>query len=218
MESQFPGNQKMPKSNPPQAPERAADANEKRVEAIVGEGEVIIKKPSLSKRFAKTFFSGEAPKSVVSFVFQQVLVPAARDMVFQAGREALQRVLYPGGAGSDGRSAYSQNGPIVSYNRFSAPVAVRAERTTVSHQARTTQSFDELVFPSRTQAEAVIDEMLVLLKKYGHVTIGDFFDLSGVTPEYTDRNYGWKDLRGVVPLPCNGGYQLNLPRPEIIRG
>lgn len=215
---QFPANSKMPRVTPqdPQTPEPAE--KEKRVEKAVVEGTVVRKKQSLGKRFANNFLSGEAPKSVFGYVAMQVLLPAARDMLFDAGREALQRVLYPSGGNSDTRrSGYRSSGTVTAYNRYAQPATVRAERTTVSHQARTAQSYDELIFPSRMDAEHVIDEMLILLEKYQSVSVGDFFDLANITPEYTDRKYGWKDLRGVVPIPRDGGFILTLPRPELLK-
>lgn len=217
--AEFPGNSKMPtKLTSQAAPGPTADV-EKRVEKpVVHEGDVIRKKQPLGKRFAKTFLSGEAPKSVMGHVAQTVIVPMVKDLISRGVQETLQRVLWPNGSSSSS-SSYYQNGPVISYNRFSTPgpTARTDQRTTVSHQGRTAMKYDELVFPSRTHAEQVIDAMMPLLEKYKFVTVGDFFDLAGVSAEWTDRDYGWRDLRGIVPIPCQGGFQLNLPRPEHIK-
>lgn len=218
MEPNFPGNSKMPRPTPkaPPAPEQAE--NEKRVEKAVVSGEVIRKKKPLGRRFVESFFSGEAPKSVVGYVAMQVLMPAFKDMVADAGREAIDRILFPSGQNtSRSRSSFRQGNSVVNYNRYSATNPAQPERASVSHHARTTQNFDELLFPTRLAAEQVLDEMFVLLEKYQAVSVGDFFDLANITPEYTDRKYGWTDLRGVVPVRRGGAFVLDLPRPELLK-
>lgn len=216
--AEFPANSKMPKTNP--APGPAADV-EKRVEKPVVEGTIVRKqKKGLGKRFVEVFFSGETPRSVASNIAMQVVLPAARDMLFTSGRDALHRLLYPTGSDTRG-SSWRSSGPVIAYNRYmQAPSAQQPQaqqRTTVSHQGRTMGNYDELVFPSRSHAEQVIDEMLLLLEKFGTVTVGDFFDLAGVSTEFPDRDHGWRSLQGVAPIPRDGGFILNLPRPERIK-
>lgn len=214
---EFPANSKMPHTpqGPPKTPPPAG--NEKRVKEAVVEG-VIVHKPkkSLGRKFSELFFSGETPKSVAANVATGVLIPAVRDMLFTAGRDALQRVLYPGGNSNAG-SAWRPGGgaPVVAYNRYAQPSTPQPDqRATMSHQGRTTGNYEELLFPSRMHAEQVVDEMLLLLQKFQTVTVGDFFDLAGVTTEFPDRSHGWRTLQGVVPIPRDGGFILNLPRPE----
>lgn len=213
---EFPANSKMPRTpqGPPQTPPPAE--NEKRVKEPVVEGVIIRKsKKSLGRKFSELFFSGETPKSVAANVATGVLIPAVRDMLFTAGRDALQRVLYPGGNAASSNGWRPGGAPVVAYNRYaqSAP-APQPERATVSHQARTTGNFEELLFPSRTAAEQTVDEMMRLLKEYQTVSVGDFFDIAGVSTDYPDRSHGWRNLQGVVAIPRDGGFILNLPRPE----
>lgn len=214
---EFPANSKMPRTpqGPPQTPPQAE--NEKRVEKPVVEGVIVRKaKKSVGRKFSELFFSGETPKSVAENVAKGVLIPAFRDMLFTAGRDALQRVLYPNGSANNSSAWRPGGGPVIAYNRYAqpTPAAQPEQRTTVSHQARTMGNFEELIFPSRMHAEQVVDEMLRLLEKFGTVTIGDFFDLAGVSTEFPDRTNGWRNLQGVVPIPRDGGFILNLPRPE----
>ena len=46
------------------------------------------------------------------------------------------------------------------------------------------------------------------------VTVGEFYGLGGITPEYTDGKGGWKNLRGANVQSVRDGYRINLPRPE----
>lgn len=216
--AEFPANSKMPPrmNNPQVAP---ADP-EKRVEKAVVEGTIVRKaKKGVGKRFVELFFSGETPKSVMTNVATGVVLPAVRDMLFTAGRDALHRVLYPTGQSGAGGSTWRQGGgAVIAYNRYAqSPTPQPDQRTTMSHQGRTTGNYEELLFQSRTQAEQVIDEMFLLLEKFGTVTVGDFFDLAGVSTEFPDRTHGWRSLQGVAPIPRDGGFILNLPRPEGLK-
>lgn len=225
----FPSNSRMPRSTPPvpvtstpaDVPKPEPETTEKRAEKVVT-GEVIRKKPGLGKRFMETFFSGEAPKSVIRHVGLNVLLPSGKDVLRDAVMEGLDRLLWPSGrSGSSSRTSTTiRNGinSVVSYNRMSQ-TNNQQSRPTVSNYARTTQNFDELIFPSRMEAETVIEHMYVLLEKYPAVTVGDFFDLAGITNiEYTDRKFGWRSLQGVQVVRSGGGYIVHFPdKPELLK-
>ena len=51
------------------------------------------------------------------------------------------------------------------------------------------------------------------MEAYGLVRVADFYDLVGVTGNYTDNKYGWTNIRSaeIVRLR-DGGYVIKLPR------
>ena len=51
-----------------------------------------------------------------------------------------------------------------------------------------------------------------LIDQYGVVSVGDLYDLVGVTGAYTDNNYGWTDLRTASVVRTRDGYMIKLPR------
>ena len=51
-----------------------------------------------------------------------------------------------------------------------------------------------------------------LIDQYGMVSVGDLYDLVGVTGQYTDNNYGWTDLRTASVVRTRDGYMIKLPR------
>lgn len=77
--------------------------------------------------------------------------------------------------------------------------------------------YDRLIYASRAEAQEVVDAMCDILLKSKYVTVSDFYALSGVSSTWVDDNYGWESLVGVIPVPHNGGFQLNLPVPEQIK-
>lgn len=88
----------------------------------------------------------------------------------------------------------------------------------MSRRARANFDFDEIILPTRVEADQVLERMFDLLDKYEIVTVADLYDLVGVDSNYTDEKYGWEDLRGAdVDRLSRGGYLLDLPRPEPLR-
>ena len=51
-----------------------------------------------------------------------------------------------------------------------------------------------------------------LVSTYGLVSVADFFDLLGVTGNYTDNNYGWTDIRNAKVMRVKDGYMIKLPK------
>ena len=56
-----------------------------------------------------------------------------------------------------------------------------------------------------------------LLETYKMVTVADFYDLVGVTCDYTDNNYGWTSLRSAEVVRVRDGYIIKLPRALPIK-
>lgn len=190
---------------------------EKKVDQIVT-GKVNRRKPPLGKRFADVFLGGDA-RSVWNYVVFDVLVPAAKDMVADAGSTAIERTLFGdsrgGGRRPGSRRGSSPNG-YVNYNNFSRAQASQADPRTreMSHVSRGRHDFDEIILATRHEAEDVIGKMFDLINEYEQVTVADLYDLVGVTAQYQDHNWGWTDIRGSGATRIrNGDYLLDLPRP-----
>ena len=79
-------------------------------------------------------------------------------------------------------------------------------------KASVSQSWDDIVYPTRGDAEMVLSEMEDLLDNFKVVSVADMFDLAGVSSSYTDNKYGWTDLRDAYVERCRDGYMIRLPR------
>ena len=52
-----------------------------------------------------------------------------------------------------------------------------------------------------------------VIETYGMVSVMDLYDLVGISGQYTDNNYGWKNLRNAEPIRTRDGeYMLKLPK------
>lgn len=81
---------------------------------------------------------------------------------------------------------------------------------------KTPQSYNNIIFDSREDAEDVLDGLQQILDKYNNVSIGDFNDITGIIGSFTDHKYGWKDLSGASVTRSLDGYVLNLPRVILL--
>jgi hypothetical protein len=193
---------------------------ERRAEQIV-EGRVVVRKRSTGTRFRQMFFGADT-HNVFDIVGRDVLIPAAKDMVADALRETVERMIFGEARDrrtrSSGSRSYS-NPPPVNYNRYSSSTRddPRSRDTMPVRRSRSSRDLDEIILDSRVEADLVLERLDVMLEKYKVVTVGDLYDLLGVAPQNTDEKWGWYDLRGSRPIRHRrGGYLLSLPQVEPI--
>ena len=74
----------------------------------------------------------------------------------------------------------------------------------------------DLIIASRAEAEQVLDEMYELLDTYKQVTVADFYDMLGISSEFTDNKYGWTNLNGARVIRVRDGYRIDLPREQVL--
>ena len=79
------------------------------------------------------------------------------------------------------------------------------------------RSLQNLDFEFRGDADDTLSQMYDAIRQYGQVSVGDLWDLMGVSNESTDYNYGWYNLDGAFIKGIPGGYRLMLPRPVPLR-
>jgi len=213
--SEFPANAKNPprKAKDGDAPKR----EEKKVKRVVT-SEVTRRPKPLGKRFAETFVLGDM-KSTSGHVVFDVMIPAAKDMLVDAGYEMLQRIFYGESRGGHrrGRGSSPANNSQVNYNKMSSSsYARRDESRPMSRRDRATHNFDEITLDHRSEAEEVLENLYELIGQYDVATVADLYDMIGTTSDFTDEKWGWTDLRGSGVHKTRYGYLLDLPKPSPI--
>lgn len=209
---QFPAN-----SHKTRAAPEEKQSETKKVEKVV-EGDVVRRKKPLGKRFAETFFGGDA-KGVVAYVVMDVLIPAAKDTVADAFSQGIERMLFGEVRSTSRRTGQRPGGGAgyTNYNRYSSPrESTRREdpRNSISRRARSSHDFDEIILATRAEATEVVDRLFDLIAKYETATVADLYELVGVSGNYTDDKWGWTDIRGAGVTRVRNGYLLDLPKPE----
>lgn len=205
----------------PAKPSQQSEGERPKPEKAI-EGEASIKRKTVGKRFS-AIFTGVSLKEIVDDAIDQAIIPGIKGMIRDAGERALDRWL-GNGAGSRIPNAAARtmvtNVAHVAYNKFSAPNAamVRPDATrppmAMSRRGQSVHDFEEIEFATRKDASIVLDLMYDRLQQYGSVSVAEFYAWADVRGNFTDQNWGWRDLTGAGPtMARNGMFVLNLPAP-----
>jgi len=177
-------------------------------------GKATRKRRSLRKQFSSTFVAGDL-KTSVKYVIFDVLLPAARDMIVEAGQQGIEKLIF--GDSRRRGSRIPPSGPTghIQYNRYSSTGSrFSGPQRAMSREARARHDFDEIVLDNRTEAEEVIDRLFDLVRQYDSASVADLYELVGLGSTHIDHKWGWTDLQGAGVSRIRGGYLLDLPEPE----
>ena len=178
---------------------------EKHIEKVV-EGKVKVKKKGELHKLADVFIS-EDIKNVKSYVLNDVLVPTIKKAISDVVRDGIDMILF-GDTSSSRKRGIGSN--YVSYRSYSDPRDDRRSRN--DDRNRPSGLEDEIVFESRGEAEAVRNEMMNTIDRYGLVTVSDLYDMSNLEKPYTGNRFGWTNIRNSEVVRVRDGYIIKLPK------
>lgn len=186
--------------------QKQAATEKKKVEKVVS-GTAVVKKRSEARKLADIFISEDA-ENVKSYIFMDVLVPAIKKAVSDIVTDGIDMILY----GSTGRSKKGGRADKVSYRSYYDDKG--SERYRSSGSSR--YNYDDIKIPTRAEAEEVLDRLDEIIEMYDAATVADYYDLCGVTGQYTDQKYGWTNLRNAKIERVRDGYIIKLPSARPI--
>ena len=198
---------------PPNSDVSKRAAQDKNIERVTS-GEAVRRKRPLRRQFRDVFVGGTI-RDAMHFVVLDVLLPAAKDMIVEAGSQGIEKLIFGEGRRYRGVTR-PQSGPLgnIQYNRYSSTRMPSSASRALSRRARAEHNFDEIVLDSREEAEEVIDRLFDLVSRYDTATVSDLYELVGLSSNYTDNQWGWTDLRGAGVQRIRDGYLLDLPDPD----
>ena len=158
------------------------------------------------RKFADVFIA-EDVSNIKSYVFSDILVPAAKKLVVDIAMDSLNMFFYGGTKRSDNRLGAASH---VSYNRFYDRANDRSYNNT--NNSRGFLNYDDLVFENRGEADLVLTRLCEVIETYGVATVGDLYDAVGKTCDYTYEKYGWTNLGTAKVSRVRDGYVLDLPK------
>lgn len=193
-----------PSSQTPTPPEKA--------EKVI-EGTAVIKKSPWYRRMSRSMVVEDAP-TVFEGVLQDVIIPTTKNLVRDAAVGLIERTLY-----GSVRTPAGVRPPVVGGSR--PPLRHRYDtepsREPVREARHNRVDVGNITLRSITEAENVLARMFLYLEEYGLVSLSDLYDFVGVSGAFTDRNYGWRDLKNAAYRQVRDGYQLVLPDPTLLR-
>lgn len=184
---------------------RQEQQSEKKVEAVIS-GTAKTRKKGEMKKFADVFIAEDA-NNVKSYILMEVIIPAVKKAISDIVTTGIDMILY----GEAGRSRKNNSTSKVSYRQY---YERENERTRAgSGNRRAGFDYDEILFDTRGDAEAVLDAMNDIISQYGVISVSDFYDLANVANDnYTMNRYGWTNIAGATAVRVRDGYILKLPR------
>ena len=163
---------------------------------------IVTGQAKLKKKGFFDFFVSEDASSVKSYLLSDVLVPNIKRLIQELVTSGINQLLY----GNDYKPAKSSNNTSrVSYNSFSSSPATQPNR-------RRGNDIIEIEVDTYQDSQNVIYQLQALIDQYQQATIADLYDLVGIDGDFTDNNYGWKDLTRVSTIPYGRKYIIRMPR------
>lgn len=190
-------------SNSYKSKEEKKDSEKKLVKVV--KGSVRTKKKSDIQKIADIFIA-EDVSSVKNYILMDVLVPAIKKAIDDIVSDGVHMLLYNGDRKNGTRSTASK----ISYRQYSD----QDNREYKLAGSRSGFNYDDIIFDSRGDAEAVLSAMQDVIDQFGKVSVADLYDLAEVSnTNYATNKYGWADIRHAETYRLrNGGYILKLPR------
>lgn len=172
---------------------------EKTVKKVVN-GKVKTKKNE-GRKLMNMFISEDA-KNVKSYIVLDVLVPAIKKAILDIVTDGADMILYGGSHGGKRKS-----GNKVSYRSY-----YDDKKDDKDYRSKGRFDYDDLVFDSRSECEAVREQMVEIIDQYGFVTVADMYDMADLPAPYTSSKYGWTNIRTAETIRGRDGYVLKLPK------
>lgn len=172
------------------------------------------RKKSMAKKFKEAFVGEDGDdQSVADYILYDVLVPAAKNTISDMVTGGIEMILYGERRGSS-RMNRDRGRSYVNYSGYSTRRDNDRARngSRVRRSARDRVYNDDIIIPTRGEAEQTIDSLLDIIDQYGSASIADLYSLTGIDSDFTDNSYGWTNLSTASVSRTRDGYILNLPR------
>lgn len=190
---------------------------EKKVEKVITGG-VKTQKKGLGRKFMSSLDGGDDTETIKTYLWWDVLVPAAKDLISDMVTSGVEMFLYGSTKGS--RTTRNRGYSNIDYSRRSRVPAQRPTqqygntRQNYSVQRRAIHNFDDIILETRGEAELVLSQLAELVEMYEQASVADLYDMIGVSSSFVDNKYGWRNVASAGTSRVRGGYILNLPRVE----
>lgn len=174
---------------------------DKKIQKVVN-GKVKTKKNE-GRKLANMFISEDAT-NVKSYIIFDVLVPTIKKTLFDVVTDSLDMILN-GGTGSKKHKSRNK----ISYRSYYDD---KKDDRNSDYRAMGRFDYDDLIFDSRGECEAVREQMVDVIDTYGFVTVADMYDMADLPAPYTSSKYGWTNIRTAETVRVRDGYVLKLPK------
>ena len=183
------------------------EEQEKNIQKVVT-GKTKTQKNSFRK-FTDVFIA-EDVTSVKGYIFMEVLVPAIKKAIFDIITNGIDMILY----GENGNKSKNTTASKISYRNF----YTQPKATNTIKNNRAALEYDDILFESKKDAEAVLSEMENVVDKFEFVSVGDLYDLADIsTNNYAVNKYGWNEnIHSATVVRTRDGYIIKFPKVTLL--
>ena len=187
--------------------------NRPKIKPVVS-GNVKTRKKSLTSRISEVFVR-EDRVNVKDHLIFDVVIPAIKDTIVDLVTDGIHMIFYGETRRKSGNVA--RTGSKISYSSYYKDNDDRDRRRNSRPSRNEVTDMDDILFETRAEAQEVLNSLADIIDEYGSASIADFYDLCGVTEQYTDHKYGWTDVSKATIQSVRGGYfVVDLPRARQI--
>ena len=168
--------------------------------------------PSFKDR-AMTALFGDDLKSVGSYLFWDIAIPAFKNMVYEMIVGGTERTLFSRG------DAPSYQRPTSRYTSYNRVYQSKTYGTTPGSQrtiSATKGVYQPVVLDSKSEADSVVTELANIVDTYGSASVGDLYGMVGISADYPVEDRGWNNLTSAQVTRVRDGYLIDLPTPTKI--
>jgi hypothetical protein len=189
--------------------------DDKVVEKVV-KGEVVVSPPGLGKRIKGIFFGGEF-RAAKGYIIADVLLPAARNALYDTISEGTKRLIFGESVANRGRRpemrSRVQYGSMHNRPYQSVMLPNQPPRNPVRMNYRES---NEYLIETREEANDVLERMVDIVDKYEVASQADLLVMLGQLPSAIDHKWGWTYLNTAEVRQVRNGYMLEMPPMEEI--
>lgn len=166
------------------------------------------KKRSFTQSIAQAFV-GEDTKNVGSYILNDVLIPAAKNLIQEMVTSGIEMFLFGETGGRKSRDR-DRGRSVINYSSFSRRDREERRRPV----AKDRFDLNSIFFKDHTDAEEVLDELCDRLEEYEQVSVADYFDIAGIDgATWAHDKYGWENLKKAFCTHTRQGWAIVLPDP-----
>ena len=184
----------------------------KEIKAVVN-GKVTKKKKGIGSKIGAVLFDDNNVGDVKEYVIFDVIVPAVKNAISNAITGGIDMLLF-----GERRSDSSRFSDSRGYTSYSSRSTSRRDSSRQSYRRPSLFELDDILLPTKLDANSVIDNMFNILDEYGVVSVADYYALVGEPSNYQMNAWGWENLTNVYTQRTrNGEYKIVLPKPVNIK-
>ena len=180
---------------------KSKSIEDRKVEKVVLNDAEVRKKTGFNR--IKNELIVEDKPSITNYILFEAIIPSIKKTI----SDVVDMCLY-GTTRSNKSGKYK--GEKVQYYNYANNYE---DRTLRPRNRSVNNTYDDILYNTRGDAEAVLAELDELISIYGIVSVQDLYSASGLScSNYTLNDYGWTDIRSAEVIHVREGYIIKMPR------